>query len=252
MPEDRKTRLDQYIRLKGEVTMPELEQLFSDVSSMTIRRDLEFLEKRGDILRVRGGAVSIEHVSKQREEIYTRRESINLVGKQIIAQKALHYMQTGRSIFFDSGSTVMALANLLENKKYFILTNGVNTALCLSQKDNVTITTVGGIVNKETLSVSGTFSTEALHTTNIDIAFMATSGYSVEDGFTNGYVEECQIKKAIIQKAKKVIMLMDTTKVDKNMLFTFANTEDIDVLITDNPLPKELVSEFKKHKVELV
>ncbi len=252
MPQDRKARLSQYIESKGEVTMAELETIFSDVSSMTIRRDLEFLEKKGEILRVRGGAVSVAHVSYRREAIYTQRESVNALGKQKIAKKALSYMQTERSIFFDSGTTVMALAQLLKDERYFILTNGLNTALELSKRDNITITTVGGIVDKETLSVSGTFSSEALASTNIDIAFIATSGYSIEDGFTNGYIEECKIKKAMIQKAKKVILLMDTTKIDKNMLFTFATTDDIDVLITDNPLPNHLVSEFKKHKVELV
>jgi len=252
LPDSRKVRLNYYIQLKGEVTIAELEELFSDVSTMTIRRDLEFLEKSGKILRVRGGAVSIEHVAGQREEIYTRRESINLEGKSLIAQKALSYMQTGRSIFMDAGTTTMALSKLLPEERYFILTNGVNIALELSKNAGISINTVGGIVNKETLSVSGGDSVRLLQNINIDVAFVATSGYSLEDGFTNGYSSECDLKREVIQKSKKTIMLMDKTKIDHSMLFTFARPQDIDVLITDEPLPPQIVAEFKKYNVEIV
>lgn len=252
MPDNRRTQLDHYIQLKGEVTIAELETIFKDVSTMTIRRDLEYLEKGGKILRIRGGAVSIEHVSNQREEIYTRRESINLEGKSIIAQKALAYIQTNRSIFMDAGTTTMAFSKILPEERYFILTNGVNIALELSKNAAVSINTMGGIVNKETLSVSGTDSTRFLQNINIDIAFIATSGFSIEDGFTNGYSSECDLKREVIKKSKKTVVLMDKTKLGHSMLFTFAKPEDIDVLITDEPLPPEIEAEFLKYDVEVV
>lgn len=252
LPDNRRVRLNHYIQLKGEVTIAELEEIFSDVSTMTIRRDLEFLEKSGEILRVRGGAVSVDYVSKQREEIYTRREYINLEGKSLIAQKALSYMQTGRSIFMDAGTTTMALAKLLPEQRFFVLTNGVNISLELSKNAGISINTIGGIVNKETLSVSGGDSIKLLQNINIDVAFMATSGYSIEDGFTNGYSSECDLKREAIRKAKKTIMLMDKTKLDHSMLFTFARPEDIDVLITDEPLPPEIAAGFEKYNVEIV
>jgi len=252
LPDNRKVRLNHYIQLKGEVTIAELEEMFPNVSTMTIRRDLEFLEKAGEILRVRGGAVSIEHVAGQREEIYTRREFINLEGKSIIAHKALSYMQTGRSIFMDAGTTTMALAKLLPAERYFVLTNGVNIALELSKNAGISINTIGGIVNKETLSVSGGDSAKLLQNINIDVAFVATSGYSIEDGFTNGYSSECDLKREVIKKSKKTIMLMDKTKLDHSMLFTFARPQEIDVLITDEPLSPKIAAEFEKYGVEII
>jgi DeoR/GlpR family transcriptional regulator of sugar metabolism len=252
LPDNRKERLNNYIQLKGEVKISELEKIFSDVSTMTIRRDLEYLEQQGEVLRVRGGVVSIEHVSKQREEIYTQREAVNLEGKNIIAQKALDFVQGSRSIYIDSGTTMMAFAKLLSDGHYFIVTNGVNIALELARNSNASVNTVGGIINKETLSVSGANSIEFVKNINIDIAFIATSGFSVEDGFTNGYAAECELKREVIQKSKKVILLMDHTKIDQNMLFTFARPQDIHVLITDGSLPEAVRTEFEKHHVEIV
>jgi DeoR/GlpR family transcriptional regulator of sugar metabolism len=87
---------------------------------------------------------------------------------------------------------------------------------------------------------------------NIDVAFMATSGFSLESGFTSGDFNECTLKRAIIKKARKVILLMDTGKVNKNMTFTFALLKDIDVLVCDGELPQDIEKEAKKCGVEIM
>jgi len=81
---------------------------------------------------------------------------------------------------------------------------------------------------------------------NIDIAFMAASGFTLENGFTVSNFFECELKKAVIRKAKKVIMLIDSSKFNKVMAFTFANLSDLDVLISDDKIPEYIVKKAEE------
>ncbi len=216
MLKDRRQSISDIIDQKGEVSLHELEALFPDVSSMTIRRDLDFLEIENRIIKIKGGAKSLSHLSRS-----------------VIAEKAAPLAETGRSIFIDAGSTMMQLARQLKNGRFSIITNGVNVALELSQNQSATVNLVGGELNRSNLCVSGAGAIEHVRHINIDIAFMAASGYSLEDGFTNGSFDEQELKRFVIQKAKKTIILMDAGKLGKSMPHTFCMPEDVDILIMD-------------------
>ena len=130
--------IDEY----GEISLAELSSLFPDVSSMTIRRDLSELESRGSIIRTKGGALSVRKFSSSRsakgeENEYSLRARENILQKKAIAAKALPYVQKGRSIYFDAGSTIMALAELVPNENMTIITNGINVAQALDRKSVV-------------------------------------------------------------------------------------------------------------------
>ena len=148
--------IDEY----GEISLAELSSLFPDVSSMTIRRDLSELESRGSIIRTKGGALSVRKFSSSRsakgeENEYSLRARENILQKKAIAAKALPYVQKGRSIYFDAGSTIMALAELVPNENMTIITNGINVAQALVSNSNINVMVPAGSVNRNTLSVSG-------------------------------------------------------------------------------------------------
>lgn len=237
MLKDRRQSISDIIDQKGEVSLHELEALFPDVSSMTIRRDLDFLENENRIIKIKGGAKSLSHLSRSLiqdvEGDYIQREIMNASGKRLIAEKAAPLAETGRSIFIDAGSTMMQLARQLKNGRFSIITNGVNVALELSQNQSATVNLVGGELNRSNLCVSGAGAIEHVRHINIDIAFMAASGYSLEDGFTNGSFDEQELKRFVIQKAKRTIILMDAGKLGKSMPHTFCMPEDVDILIMD-------------------
>lgn len=248
---ERRDLVNAYIQEKGEVQLRELEEIFKDVSSMTLRRDLAYLEKKGEIIRVRGGAKSIAYVSGIKEEHYSRRADANIEAKMKIAQKALKYVESGRSIFLDSGTTIMCLAQILPEEKLSIITSGPNIAIEIIKKQHVSVTLIGGQLSRDTISLSGPHSIDFIRDINIDIAFMATSGFSLESGFTSGNYNECELKKAVIRKARRVILLMDSSKVDRNMPFTFAYLRDIDRLISECPLPEKVIKAALENNVEL-
>lgn len=253
MSNDRIERIYQYIEAHGEVTVDELAALFSDVSSMTIRRDLATLEERGDIVRIRGGAKSIAHLSRRKEAVFSHRAGENVTAKQTIAQKALRYVQTGRSLYLDAGSTILHLASRMgECEPSFVLTSSPVAALELIKNSSARVTLVGGQLNSDNLCVSGSNSVAFVQNINIDIAFMAASGFSTETGFTTGDFNECELKREIVSKARKKILLMDITKIDTYLPFTFAALSDIDVLVTDQPPEEEISALARECGVEII
>ncbi len=247
MPDERRNSILSIIDEYGEISLAELCSLFPDVSSMTIRRDLSELESRGSIIRTRGGALSVRkinsslsHLSNGEENEYSLRARENIIQKQAIAKKALSFVHKGRSIYFDAGSTIMALAELVPNDSMTIITNGINVAQNLVSKSNINVMIPAGTVNRNTLSVSGSEALNFIEKINIELAFMSASAFSKEAGFTVANTNEAELKKAVISRAKKVIMLLDNEKIGKDLVFTLADISDIHVLITDKPLPEDI------------
>lgn len=247
MSYERRRRILDLLKEKEVLTLKELEQIFTDVSSMTLRRDFEYLEDKGEAIRIRGGIRSMKSLG--REDLYEQRISKNPEAKAIIAEIASEYIAEGRSIFFDSGSTLMALAKRLPDIYLSILTSAPNIALEISKRYAPTVNLIGGQINRETLSVSGMQSMEYVENMNFDLAVMAPSALSADAGFTCGNYSECELKKLIIKKAKKTVMLADSSKFDRAMPFTFAKLADIDVLITDAEPPQEILKEAEAQGV---
>src|SRR5690554_3401256 len=129
MPTQRREAINETIQNAGEVKLADLEKQFPEVSSMTIRRDLEVLERQGRIIRIRGGAKSIAHLSMIKEAVYTQRQAENTPAKIKIADKAANLVSSGRSIYIDSGTTCMALSQKISDQNLFVLTPAPNIAL---------------------------------------------------------------------------------------------------------------------------
>lgn len=241
MSYERRQRILVLLKEKEVLTLKELEQIFTDVSSMTLRRDFEHLEADGEVIRIRGGIRAVK--TSAREDLYEKRISENPEAKNSIAQIAAEYITEGRSIFLDSGSTLMALAKRLPDIYLSILTSAPNIALEISKRYAPTVNLIGGQVNRETLSVSGMQAMEYVDHMNFDLAVMAPSAFSPDVGFTCGNYSECELKKLIIKKAKRTIMLADSSKFGRAMPFTFAMLKDVDILVTDREPSQEILKE---------
>ena len=254
MLNDRQQRILNIMESEGEIQLQKLKELFPDVSAMTLRRDLINLENEGYIIRTYGGAVSVKkvNVTQREEDAYSIRMTENVEAKMKIAEKAVSMVETGRSIYFDAGSTLMCLASIIPDECSSILTSGANIALELVKKLRPSVVTLGGQMNRNTLSTSGPYANSILDMVNIDLAFMSASGFSVDSGFTVGNIYECELKRKVVNKAKKVIMLMDSSKINKNLPFTYATLEDIDIWVCEKLLPEDLMTELKKNNVELI
>ncbi len=237
MNSSRKNRISELIEKRGRISLDELIERFPEVSSMTLRRDLLKLEEEGVIFRVRGGAVAVNELSKKTEEFFDKRHNQNISAKKIIAQKAIKFIETEHSVFIDSGSTALYFVKELPDVNYYVVTNGVAIALELSRRSMPSVTLVGGLLSGNNLATSGPTSKMYFENINIDTAFLAATAFNEEHGFSCGSHTESELKKLAIGKAKRRIMLIDSTKIGKSMPYTFARLSDIDVIISDGGFP---------------
>lgn len=231
------------------VTIKQLQELFPDVSLMTIHRDLQALESRGMVVKVRGGARSVRHTG---DPGFDERVQENNTAKSVIAQKALSLIQPHTSVFLDASTTNLILARSLPDISVNIFTTGPSIALELCRLHNPTITVCCGAINRKNLALSGQNTLEMLEKINIDLAFIGVSGCSVEAGFTCGTESDMLVKHKVIQKARTSVVMCDRAKLSRLMPYTFARMEDVDCLISDAPLPDDFVREAARTGTRLL
>ncbi|MCR5264909.1 MAG: DeoR/GlpR family DNA-binding transcription regulator [Clostridiales bacterium] len=237
---------------KPFVSLHELEIMFPNVSSMTLRRDIEYFENQGEAIKVRGGARSMKFITTSMEDTFSLRLSENPDAKEKVALAAIDLIETGRSLFLDSGTTMLKLASLLPDERLTVTTTGPNIAMELIKKNQPIVNIVGGMLNRDNISVSGNQALRQIGDINIDIAFIVPSGISAQNGLTSGNYSECELKKLVVQKARKVVILMDSSKLDKILPYTFADISDVNTIITDKALPDDMTVQAEKSGCEIL
>jgi DeoR/GlpR family transcriptional regulator of sugar metabolism len=248
----RKELVREILISKPFTSLEELEKAFPEVSSMTLRRDIEYFEAQGDVIKVRGGARALRFITLPKEDSFYKRASENTAAKQRIAAQAAAFIQTGRSLFFDSGTTVMQLVPLLPPEKLTISTTDPNVALALVKNEQVVVNIVGGCLSRDNLSLSGMQALAYIRQTNIDMAFISPSGFSLECGFTSGNYNESQLKNEVITKAHSIIMMVEAQKLGRSMPYTFGQLSDIQVLITDEEPPAPVRQACEQYNVTII
>ena len=239
--QERREAILKFIEAGGEVSIAALAERFSSWSEMTIRRDLDYLSRERSIILTRGGARYLPGRYGLSEDIYSEREQRNLPDKQRLAEKALTLFEPGKGIFIDAGTTAMVLARRLPDENMVVVTSAPNIALEIATcKARPAVVMIGGTLARNTISVSNPGVETQLAELNIDTAFMSTSGFDETAGFSVGHQLDALLKRAVIKRARRVVMLVDSSKVGAMMTFTFAHLEDVDVLVTDDEFPAEL------------
>ncbi|MDP4153918.1 MAG: DeoR/GlpR family DNA-binding transcription regulator, partial [Bacillota bacterium] len=153
MPQRRELMV-QLIQREGQVSISQLKEAFPKVSEMTLRRDLEILNRSGQIVRIHGGAKSIGAIVGLSEELHARRSQENVANKQIISKKALSLLKPNISIFIDSGTTTTAFAHVLPDMDMLITTSGITVAMELIHMTNVSVYLTGGKLNRNSISIT--------------------------------------------------------------------------------------------------
>lgn len=194
----------------------------------------------------------MKFITTSMEESFNLRLYENMSGKEKIARKAIEMIETGRSIFLDSGTTMLKLATMLPDERLSITTTGPNIALELIKKSLPIINLVGGMLNRDNISVSGTQALNLLDDINIDTAFLVPSGMSAEDGLTSGNYSECELKQFILNKARRVVILMDSSKLGKSLPYTFGDFSKVSAIITDRVLPPDIDAAARAGGAEII
>jgi DeoR/GlpR family transcriptional regulator of sugar metabolism len=226
----------------GVVTVDQLcQSVFA--SGATIRRDLKDLENDKLIRRTHGGAILVEGSTSEDPLVF--RENQNSMKKQIIAELALRHIHEGMTIFLDSSSTVYFLAKELDRfNSLKVITNGIKTAMLLSDFKNVTMMCTGGSLRENSKSLIGLAAKDFISRYNADLAFMSCRGLSVENGASEASEGEYYVKKQFIINSKKTILMCDTSKMDRDFLCKLAPLSDFYEIITEKKEVNDLCNQY--------
>jgi DeoR/GlpR family transcriptional regulator of sugar metabolism len=220
----------------GSLDVGDLADRFA-VSVVTIRKDLDDLDRQGLLQRTFGGAV-FSHRSRFNRS-FLERTSQHLREKRAIAAAALEYIKDGDTIILDAGTTTLALAQLLKQhvKSAFIITCSVPVALEVSSA-GYDILLLGGMIRNKSLALLGRETLWMLDRYRADKAFLGSSGFTIEKGHTTPNPDDAQIKEAIMRVSLEKYVLVDSSKFGDQCLTRFAHLRDVDLTITDSHLPK--------------
>ena len=220
------------------------------VSQVTIRKDLDILEKRGLLERSHGNAMFSQ---QSRFNIaFLEKLQMQAPAKELIAQAAASCILEGDSIILDSGTTTLSLAQALVGKfqSLFVITNSVPVALELS-KSGYELLLVGGQVRNHSLALIGPMGVKNLESFHVDRAFMGTSGITLSHGYSTPDSLDAQMKQAMIRIADKAYVLTDSSKFGHNCMVSFARCSDIHLTLTDSGISSTVFKEFKQHGLDI-
>ncbi|MDR2457320.1 MAG: DeoR/GlpR family DNA-binding transcription regulator [Clostridiales Family XIII bacterium] len=242
--EERWDKILRELNMHGKVKVYDLCKKFS-VTEVTIRNDLLELEKTKKLKRVYGGAIKIEKVTA--EETTAQRKPKNHLKKKKIAERAINFIAEGDTLLLDTGTSIFELARILTKFKHLtVVTIDLKIANFLEKNTDFEIIMVGGMVRKGFSCTVGPKAMEFILSFNVDKVILSTNSFTLKRGFMTPNVSHAELKKEMIKKANEIIMLMDSSKVDTISLFTFAEIYDVDILVTDNKTPNNIIKEIKK------
>ena len=247
--EERKLKILDLLNQNNKVTVSELVRLFN-VSSATIRSDLRELNDRGQLIRTHGGAIietgaGFEPDTKQKRDL-------NLAAKQQIARLAIDLINNGDTVIFDTGTTTLELAKLLnQRQRITAVTNDFEIARVLEEINSISVVMLGGQLRRNFHCTVGAAGIEMLAQLSVDKAFMGTNSLSISKGASTPNIEQAEIKKAMVASAQKVILLCSNRKLGKDSFAHFASLDQIDKLVIEKIDVNEKF-EFEERGVEVL
>ena len=234
---ERQGLIEQLLIDEGRVSVVDLARRF-DVTTETIRRDLDQLEAAGLLRRVHGGAVPPDRASTA-EPSLTQRLQHHGAAKSAIGRRAAAALGDDfrGSVFLDAGTTTAAvlaqLAPRLPAGAIELVTHALTLANVLAEAPNVSLTLIGGRVRGLTAAAVGAGTVREIESLRPDVAFLGTNGISADFGLSTPDPDEAAVKRAIVRSARRVIAVADAEKFGRELLVGFASLSDIDVLVTD-------------------
>lgn len=249
--EQRRNMIVDLVNQSGNISFAQLKRRFPQISEMTLRTDLKALDEAKRIVRVHGGAKSVDVVIGT-DDMLSRRQVRNIEAKQLITQKALTLIRKDTTIFLDSGSTTTMLASAMPDQSNLIYTNSLTCAAELGRLTQPAVHILGGTMNRYSMSVCGIHTVSEVQRINFDQVFMGVTSYNEQTGFNCGVDEEAVLKSAVMKRAEQAILLMDSSKAGVKSTYSFCGLSDVDILISDDNLPEELREECRKYGVEIL
>jgi DeoR family transcriptional regulator of aga operon len=247
--EERRRSILEIINREGRGIVKDLSRQYK-TSSVTIRKDLEILHKRGLIHRTHGGALPLQSgalldFSLQEKEKLHRKE------KERIGKAAAALVKEGESVVLDSGTTTMAVARALRERKHLtVITNAVNIAAELAGT-SIEVILTGGILREKSFSLFGPLAEETLRSLSADLLFLGVDGIDVHFGLTTPNLLEARVNRVMLEISRRVILVCDSSKFGRRSLSVIAPMPRVHQIITDSRIPKSDMKALEEAGIEV-
>lgn len=249
--ESRRNAMVELVNENGTVSFSQIKNAFPNVSEMTLRTDLKQLDEDKKILRIHGGAKSVQVIIGT-DDLLSRKSVRNIAQKQRIADKALALLRPDTMIFIDSGSTTTMFARKFPDQQGLIYTTGLSCATELAGLSKPIVMLPGGRLNRYSQSIFGITAIREMERLNFNQAFLGITGYHAGVGFSGNMNEEVLLKQTVIAQSEQVIALMDSSKIGIKCSFNLCGLDDIDIIVSDGELPEDFMSECARHNVTVL
>jgi DeoR family transcriptional regulator, aga operon transcriptional repressor len=231
---ERRDQMVAAIQERQFLDVGELSRRFG-ISEVTVRSDLDVLASRGDVHRIRGGAIS--PALPDRERPFEEMETSFAEEKVAIGKAAAGLVRDGEALLIDVGTTTAAAARALSARqdleKVVVFTNGLKTALDLEPGyPRITVVLLGGTLRPLQHSLVDPLATLILDQISAHTLLLGCNGVDVEGGITNINLPEAEIKKRMIAAAGRCVVLADGSKIGAVEVGRLCPVDDVDLIIT--------------------
>ena len=245
---DRLSRIVEQISTNGSVGVGDLAETLG-VSAATVRRDLQLLEEQRLLARTHGGAVAhgvlyelpLRYRSARRQEDKAR-----------IAKAAAQRVADGSAIGMTGGTTTTEVARALSDRRQLtVVTNSLNIASELAVRPNLKLVVTGGLARAESYELVGPLAEAALASFNLDVVLVGVDGISVAAGLTTHHDVEAHTNRALIARARRVVVVTDSSKIGQVAFARICDLESVDEVISDTGADDEEVGRLREAGVEV-
>ncbi|SRR5690554_3923852 len=237
------------LKNKGQVFVPDLCQKL-DVSSVTIRKDLKFLEDKDLLYRIHGGAKQTNPYAMDRP--VDEKEKLQADEKDKIGMRAASQIEVNDSIIIASGTTVLYVARHIKPKEHLtVITSALQVASAMLGHKETEVIMLGGTLRKTSSSVMGPYAENTLKDFFCSKLYLGVDGIDSEYGLTTTNVMEAHLNRQMIAVAQKTIVVADSTKFGRRGFGRICGLEDIDEIITDSGVPTHVISDMEAMGVKV-
>lgn len=248
--DQRKTKILELLATNGDVHVTELSRLF-DVSEVTIRIDLAYLEERGLLSRVYGGAIS--SYKNYYNMNLKQRSTINGVEKKAIASRICDMINDNETIFFNSGTTVLYVLRVLKYKKNItVVTNSLVIASEAAGFAGFSVILLGGLLHPKYQFTYGDDTKNLLLTYHADKAILSVDGVNGQSGYSTYYPQETEICRQMLKQANTSIIAVDYTKIGRIAFSNIAPVNTADRIVTNKNAPLSEIDIIRETGVEVI
>jgi DeoR/GlpR family transcriptional regulator of sugar metabolism len=246
--EERLTYVVEELARTGRVAVAELAQ-DAGTSEMTIRRDLDLLQSQGLLRRVRGGAVGVALRGEVIPFALRARQGAEV--KRRLAGMVAELISDGEAVALDNGTTCLAVARELAGRAITVMPLSLHSAVVLGESARTKLIMPGGEVSSPELAAYGAAAEAGVRGIHFDTAVVSSCAALPAHGLTTNTLADTAMKRALIESSARVVLAIESVKLERTAMVTVASAEAIDILVTDADADPDALEAYRSAGVEI-